>query len=187
MSSVAARTAIVLAVLAVLIALLALRACGSAGDPRPRATAPPAPASPGALARQGGRLIDGGPPAFRRQIAALRGRPIVVNQWASWCGPCRFELPFFARLARRYRGRVAFLGVNAQDSRPAARRFLASMRLPFPSFFDPSTSISREFRAGFAWPTTAFYDSRGRLVRTHAGAYPSLARLERDVRRYALE
>ena len=174
---------------AVLVALAvapALSGCGSDSS-RSGATAPAVPESPAALDRAAGRLIEGGPPAFRRQLAALRGTPIVVNQWASWCGPCRFELPFFARLSRRYRGRVAFVGVNAQDTRPAARRFLARMPLPFPSYFDPSTSISREFRAGYAWPTTAYYDERGRLVRTHAGAYRSLAQLERDVRRYALD
>ena len=175
---------------AVLVALAvapALSGCGSSDSSRSGATAPAVPESPAALDRAAGRLIEGGPPAFRRQLAALRGTPIVVNQWASWCGPCRFELPFFARLSRRYRGRVAFVGVNAQDTRPAARRFLARMPLPFPSYFDPSTSISREFRAGYAWPTTAYYDERGRLVRTHAGAYRSLAQLERDVRRYALD
>jgi len=181
--SVAARAGVTLTAVA---AALALAGCGSPDEPRAGSTTPAVPASPAALNRQAGRLIEGGPPAFRRQIAALRGTPIVVNQWASWCGPCRFELPFFARLSQRYRGRVAFVGVNAQDTRPAARRFLARMPLPFPSYFDPSTSISREFRAGYAWPTTAYYDDRGRLVRTHAGAYRSQAQLERDVRRYAL-
>jgi hypothetical protein len=96
------------------------------------------------------------------------------------------EFPFFARLAARYRGRVAFLGVDSQDSEAAARRFLRRHPTPFPHFFDPTTSVARIFEGGFAWPTTAFYDARGRLRRTHAGAYYSQAALDRDIRRHAL-
>lgn len=166
---------------ALVLAALVLAGCGA------DETAPPAPPrGPGELSRQAGRLVGGGPPAFRAQLARLRGTPVVVNQWASWCGPCRFELPFFASLAREYRGRVAFLGVNSDDGREAAIRFLRERPVPFPSFFDPSVRIAREFRGGTAWPTTAFYDARGRLVETHMGAYPSRAKLEADVREHAL-
>lgn len=164
-------------------AAVGLAACGS--DERARKAAAPVKDAQ-SLPANANRLLDGGPPAFRAQLAALGGTPVVVNQWASWCGPCRFEFPFLRRLALRYRGRVAFLGVNAQDSRQAARRFLRAYPTPFPHFFDPSTAISREFEAGFAWPTTAFYDAEGRLARTHAGSYASQAALERDIRVYAL-
>ncbi|MDP9377323.1 MAG: TlpA family protein disulfide reductase, partial [Actinomycetota bacterium] len=57
-----------------------------------------------------------------------------MNQWASWCGPCRYEFPFFATLARRYEGEVAFLGVNSQDSREPALKFLKRQPVPFPHF-----------------------------------------------------
>ncbi|HVE69055.1 MAG TPA: TlpA disulfide reductase family protein [Solirubrobacteraceae bacterium] len=148
--------------------------------------APSAPARPATALAQAPRLVGGGPEAFARQVRQLRGTPIVVNQWASWCGPCRYEFPFFRALSERYRGRVAFLGVNSQDSRDAAERFLREHPVPFPSFFDPSVKIAREFKGGFAWPTTAFYDRAGRVVNTHAGVYPSQAKLDADVRRYAL-
>ena len=171
------------------LTVLALAGCGSTAQPSNPSAISADPASLAELRRadpDASRLLGGGADEYKRRLAKARPMGLVVNQWASWCGPCRFELPFFARLSQRYRGRVAFVGVNAQDTRPAARRFLARMPLPFPSYFDPSTSISREFRAGYAWPTTAYYDDRGRLVRTHAGAYRSQAQLERDVRRYAL-
>jgi cytochrome c biogenesis protein CcmG, thiol:disulfide interchange protein DsbE len=175
-----------LAAAAGVLACMSLCACGANGGPRQTShpTTGPQPAS--LLFRQAGMLLTGGPPAFRAQLSALRGTPVVVNQWASWCGPCRFEFPFFARLAQRYRGRVAFLGVDAQDSQAAAMRFLHLYRTPYPHFFDPSTSIARQFRAGFAWPTTAFYDAAGKLSYTHAGGYSSQSALDRDIRRYAL-
>ena len=164
-----------------LVAAVVLAGCGSAND------APSSPAAPAArLNAEAGRLVGGGTGAFQRQLSALRGTPVVVNQWASWCGPCRFEFPFFGSLARSYRGRVAFLGVNSQDSRDAARRFLRQNPVPYPSFYDPDVAIARSFRGGTAWPTTAFFDRSGKRVYTHAGSYASRKVLDEDIRRYAL-
>src|SRR3712207_937525 len=68
-----------------------------------------------ALHRRAGRLIPGGRDELRRQLEALRGHPVVVNVWGSWCGPCRLELPAFQQQAVRFGREVAFLGVNARD------------------------------------------------------------------------
>jgi cytochrome c biogenesis protein CcmG/thiol:disulfide interchange protein DsbE len=169
-------TAAVLAALA-----LALAACGSEGD------APTAPAKPaGGLSSEGGKLIGGGTAAFKSQLRELKGTPVVVNQWASWCGPCKFEFPFFRALAERYRGRVAFLGVNSQDSRGPAEEFLRKNPVPYPSYFDPAVKIAREFKGGLAWPTTAFYNAQGKLVETHAGAYASQDKLDQAIKDTAL-
>jgi cytochrome c biogenesis protein CcmG/thiol:disulfide interchange protein DsbE len=138
------------------------------------------------LRKEANALLDGGPRAFKAQLAALRGTPVVVNQWASWCGPCRFEFPFFQRLAKRYAGRLAFLGVDSQDSRSDARAFLERFPVPYPHFYDKDASVARLFRGGRAWPTTAFYDRDGDLVFTHLGAYATEAKLDGDIRRYAL-
>lgn len=177
-----------------LVALLAtaaaLAACGSDD---PDIAAPPsggASASADGLAqlkREAGRLLDGGPDAFRARLAELRGHPIVVNQWASWCGPCRFEFPFFRNQAEKLNGRVAFVGVNSQDSRSAAAAFLKELPVPFPHFYDRDASVARVFRGGRAWPTTAFYNARGELVFTHQGAYATEAKLAEAIRRYALD
>lgn len=174
------------AAVAVGAALVGAAGCGSSAPERPL---PPAPAGADALPsleRQAGRLLGGGVAAFEARLAGLRGHPVVVNQWASWCGPCRYEFPFFAALATRYKGRVAFLGVNTRDSREPARRFLDRYRVPFPSYLDPDADVARRFRGGRAFPTTAYYDVRGRLVFVHAGAYATEGKLDEDIRRHLL-
>ncbi len=167
----------------------AIAGCGSEPQPAGSADAQrPASSARGlpGLKEQANRLLDGGRGAFEARLTELRGHPVVVNQWASWCGPCRFEFPFFERQARKYEGRVAFLGVNSQDSRDDAAAFLKELPVPFPHYFDPDGSVARLFRGGRAFPTTAFYDAAGKLVFTHPGAYASEAKLEEEVRRYAL-
>lgn len=168
------------ALLAASLAVLALAACGS--EPKAGATA----TSLAALSAQANQLLGGGPAAFQRQVRALHGHPVVVNQWASWCGPCRYEFPFLQHLAAQYRGRVAFLGVDAQDNKGDAEAFLKQRPLPYPSYFDLDAQTARTFKGGLAWPTTAFYDARGRLIRTHPGAYATQAKLNEDIQRYAL-
>jgi cytochrome c biogenesis protein CcmG/thiol:disulfide interchange protein DsbE len=183
------------ALLAVLVVgAVSLGACGS-GRAEPQVSEAPLaagkptrlPSELKAVRAQANRLLDGGPEAFERRLRELRGHPVVVNQWASWCGPCRFEFPFFQRLARKYEGRVAFLGVDSQDARGDAADFLRELPVPFPSYYDKDASIARLFGGGRAWPTTAFYDGDGQLTRTHLGAYASEAKLDEDIRRYALD
>jgi thiol-disulfide isomerase/thioredoxin len=162
------------------LAASGLAACGS-GD------APSAPAQPAkGLSGESGKLVGGGVPAFEAQLAKLKGTPVVVNQWASWCGPCKYEFPFFASLARKYKGRVAFLGVNSQDNVGPAKSFLKRNPVPYPSYFDPAVKIARVFKGGLAWPTTAYYDASGKLVETHAGAYASQAKLDEAIQQNAL-
>lgn len=139
------------------------------------------------LRTQANQLVDGGPTAFKSRLAELRDVPVVVNQWASWCGPCRFEFPFFQRQAEKYEGKVAFLGVDSQDSRGDAEDFLEEFPTPFPHYYDRDADIARVFEGGRAWPTTAFYNADGDLTRTHLGAYATEAKLEEDIRRYALD
>ena len=180
----------VLIILAAVAAATVLAACGSDADNAAAPASRDARASSGEpLARlksEANRLLDGGPEAFRARLAELRGHPVVVNQWASWCGPCRFEFPFFQRLARRYEGRVGFLGVDSRDTRGEATAFLKEFPVPFPHFYDKDASIARVFGGGRAWPTTAFYDASGRLAYTHIGAYASEAKLEAELREHAL-
>src|SRR4051812_22236364 len=152
---------------------------GEGGAPPKRPSAPPraqrergGPRAPRAgLHRQSARLLGGGRPAFERRVAGLKGYPVVVNKWASWCGPCRTEFPIFQSEAVKQGKRVAFVGVNAGDSRDPARRFLRATPLPFPSYVDPSEEIAKSIRAPANYPIPVFFDRRGRLVYIHQGGY----------------
>jgi cytochrome c biogenesis protein CcmG, thiol:disulfide interchange protein DsbE len=180
------------AILALAVAL-AIAGCGASGggdyggghpDYAKALAGSPAPLA--ALHRQADRLLPGGVGAYEKRLAALRGYPVVVNVWASWCGPCRFEFPVFQRLAARYGRRVAFLGVNSQDANDAARTFLGEDPVPYPSYVDPKRAIAEGVGARLGLPDTAFYDRGGRLVYLKQGPYGDPAALRADLRRYVL-
>ncbi len=143
------------------------------------------PAPLAALHAEADRLLPGGTEAFERRIAALKGYPVVVNMWASWCGPCRFEFPTLQKLSARYGRRVAFLGVDSQDSDAAASTFLEEAPVPYPSYTDPDKEIFAALHAT-GLPDTAFYDRSGKLVYLKQGPYTDTKELEADVERYAL-
>jgi cytochrome c biogenesis protein CcmG/thiol:disulfide interchange protein DsbE len=97
------------------------------------------------LARVGGPVptfdlptLDG---AERVQVSAENGRPMVINFWASWCGPCRDEAPILEGLWQTYKGRVDFVGVNVRDFNGDAREFVDRYGLTFPMAYDgPATT-----------------------------------------------
>jgi cytochrome c biogenesis protein CcmG/thiol:disulfide interchange protein DsbE len=144
------------------------------------------PAPLAALHLQGNELLGGGQDAYEKRIAALRGYPVVVNVWASWCGPCRFEFPTLQKLSAKYGKRVAFLGVDSQDSDDAARTFLAEAPVPYPSYTDPGEDIKQSLGADFGLPDTAFYDRRGELVYLKQGPYTNPDDLRNDIESCAL-
>lgn len=179
---------------ACLLAALAAAGCGTqapAGDyggPHPdyaRALAG-SPPRLAALHRQANDLLTGGVDAFEKRLASLRGRPVVVNVWASWCGDCRLEFPVLQRLSARYGKRVAFLGVDSGDSNDAAATFLSEEPVPYPSFVDPDEKIADSIGVAVGLPDTAFYDRSGRLVYLKQGPYAKLSDLRADVESCAL-
>jgi cytochrome c biogenesis protein CcmG, thiol:disulfide interchange protein DsbE len=187
------RRHLVLAGLAACLLIALAAGCGANnGNPDSRlsleqATQPLTDAPPqlAAIRRQANQLLDGGKDAFEARIAALKGHPIVVNDWASWCGPCRFEFPFLQSQASMHAKDVAFLGVDSDDSSGSAKTFLSELPLPYPSYSDPDKSIRQELH-GIGYPATVFYDRNGDVVFTHQGQYRSEADFAADIRRYAL-
>jgi cytochrome c biogenesis protein CcmG, thiol:disulfide interchange protein DsbE len=143
-----------------------------------------APAPLNRLYRQANQLLGGGPKAFDRRLSQLKGHPVVINKWASWCVPCRAEFPMFQTAATRRGTAVAFLGVNGSDKRPAALKFLRTRPLPYPSYEDPHEAIARSISAPANYPITVFLDRRGQTAFIHQGSYRSEADLIADIDRY---
>jgi cytochrome c biogenesis protein CcmG/thiol:disulfide interchange protein DsbE len=144
------------------------------------------PAPLASLHEQANELLPGGIDAYEKRIAALRGYPVVVNVWASWCGPCRFEFPHFQQAAAAFGKRVAFLGIDGQDSEDAARTFLSEAPVPYPSYSDPDEEIKESLGASFGYPDTAYYDRHGELAYLKQGPYTDASELREDIRSCAL-
>jgi len=115
----------------------------------------------------------------RVALTELRGTPVVLNFWASWCIPCKEEAPHFAAAARAYGRRVAFLGLDIQDFVADATRFLERLEVPYPSVRDGSPDTYGDYGLTGV-PETYYIDSRGRIVAHAAGAI-SGEELERDL------
>ena len=177
-------------------AALALGGSGCLSSSEDRPTAVPADKDPAAalagapaplakLHEQRNQLLNGGRRAFVARLAELRGHPVVVNKWASWCGPCRAEFPFFQKQAIERGKRVAFLGVDSQDNAGDASEFLERYPVAYPSYKDPDLDIAAEIKAVAAFPSTVFYDSKGKIAHTKVGGYSKEEQLATDIERYA--
>jgi len=145
------------------------------------------PAPLAALHRQASQVV-GSQSAFAARLRALRGYPIVVNVWASWCTACQAEYSEFASASVHYGRQVAFLGANTDDySAGAARAYLDSHPLSYPSYESSFSQLSVIAPPGIAgMPTTIFIDRAGKVVHANVGQYDSQGALDGDVQTYAL-
>jgi cytochrome oxidase Cu insertion factor (SCO1/SenC/PrrC family)/thiol-disulfide isomerase/thioredoxin len=143
--------------------------------------------SPPALAGlhdQAGRLLAGARGALAARLHELRGHPVVLNVWASWCTPCQREFPLFAAAAAHYGRRIAFLGADYEDSASDARSFLAGHPVSYPSYETSASELAGlESIAGV--PTTIFIDAAGQVVHVHIGQYDAQGTLDQDIDHYS--
>jgi cytochrome c biogenesis protein CcmG, thiol:disulfide interchange protein DsbE len=184
------------AVLLVLLVVGLIQLAGSSSPPTHRskltlaqmqASLAGSPAPLAALHAQAGQLLEGGAPELKARLAALRGRPVVINKWASWCVPCRSEFGAFQQASLALGREVAFIGIDSADtSRAAARSFLRSFPVSYPSYYDHSGSLGTKITDSAFTPVTVFFDRSGAEY-IRQGPYPNRAKLEADVRRYALD
>lgn len=102
-------------------------------------------------------------------LAAFRGKPLIINFWATWCAPCKEEMPTLQTLAELEGERLAVLAVNVREPLPRVRRYAQSAGLTFPILPDPRGDITRAWGMT-VFPTTALIDTAGRPQRVVSGA-----------------
>jgi thiol-disulfide isomerase/thioredoxin len=142
------------------------------------------PAPLAAIHAQNDQILGGGLKAFKTRLAALKGHPVVINKWGSWCTPCRGEFPVLQRVAAAKGKTVAFLGVDGHDNRGEALAFLKKFPVSYPSYADPDEKIARAIQAPANYPITVFVNRKGKVVIPHSGPYESVKALEADIKRY---
>jgi cytochrome oxidase Cu insertion factor (SCO1/SenC/PrrC family)/thiol-disulfide isomerase/thioredoxin len=142
------------------------------------------PAPLAALHQQSGQLLGAGT-ALAARLRRLRGYPVVVNAWASWCTPCQAEFPLFGSSSARYGQQVAFVGVDTNDSPGDARDFLAKHPVSYPSYQSTTGQLS-QLAPIQGLPTTIFINRAGKVVDVHAGQYESQGTLDSDIQTYAV-
>jgi cytochrome oxidase Cu insertion factor (SCO1/SenC/PrrC family)/thiol-disulfide isomerase/thioredoxin len=145
------------------------------------------PAPLAALHAQSSQLLPGGQAALDARLAKLRGYPVVVNIWGSWCIPCQKEFGLFSRASAQYGKRVAFLGADTDDGAGDARAFLRTHPVSYPSYATTDTSIDKLLPGGLAGtPTTVFIGTNGKVLSVHIGQYTSQGTLDQDIEDAAL-
>jgi cytochrome c biogenesis protein CcmG, thiol:disulfide interchange protein DsbE len=139
-----------------------------------------------ALHGQANMLLDGGSSALHARLTALKGYPVVINKWASWCVPCKEEFSAFQRVSAEYGRRVAFLGIDSEDtSRAEAAAFLRSFPVSYPSYYDQSGELGEQITDSSATPATVFIARNGHRF-IWQGQFSSEGKLRHDVEKYAL-
>jgi cytochrome c biogenesis protein CcmG, thiol:disulfide interchange protein DsbE len=139
-----------------------------------------------ALHKQADQLL-GSEPALAARVRSLRGYPIVINAWASWCVPCQSEFGLFASASANYGRQVAFLGADTNDSAGDAQSFLAQHSVSYPSYETSTSDMTNIIPQGVGdLPTTIFINRAGKLVYVHIGQYDSQGTLDADIASYAL-
>jgi thiol-disulfide isomerase/thioredoxin len=125
------------------------------------ATATPAPAF--SLERRGGGKVA---------LADLRGKVVLINFWATWCGPCRKEMPLLEQIQKRYAPLgFTMLAVNVEEDSRLFDAFLKDVPVTFPILLDPANGVSKLYNVS-AMPSTVIVDRKGNVRYVHQGYQP---------------
>jgi len=142
-----------LPVLLLLLASLATPAAATTPQPAPEFALP---------ARDGGEIA----------LSSLKGQVVMINFWATWCGPCRQEMPLLEQIHARYEPLgFTLLGVNVEPDSSAATRWLEGTPVSFPILFDTKNAVAEQFGV-LGMPSTVFVDREGRVRHVHRGYKP---------------
>ncbi|PKM20968.1 MAG: TlpA family protein disulfide reductase [Gammaproteobacteria bacterium HGW-Gammaproteobacteria-15] len=114
------------------------------------------------------------------RLAEQRGDIMLINFWASWCGPCIQEMPALDKLAQKYQMLgVQVWGVNVENDSSAAKAYLSKVLVAFPILFDVDNSVSKDYRVE-AMPTTVILDKDGKVRSVHRGYKPGYEKKYED-------
>ena len=105
-----------------------------------------------------------------RKLSELRGKPLIINVWASWCGPCRAEMGSLERLSRRFNGKqFNLIGVSTDDHANLAMQFLRRAKVSFDNYHDRNLLLE-DMLGAYTIPLTVLVDAQGRVVKKVRGA-----------------
>jgi len=104
-----------------------------------------------------------------RLLSDFRGKPLIINVWASWCGPCQAEMPSLQRLAKRAGQQVQVIGISTDDYHERAESFVRTFDIGFPNFIDSKLRLEHMLGAE-RLPLTLLVDAQGKVVAKHFGA-----------------
>lgn len=114
------------------------------------------------------------------RLSELQGQVVMINFWASWCGPCRQEMPHLEAIHKEYVDYgFTLLGVNVDEKQELAEKLLAQIPVSFPILFDPSSSVSKKYNID-AMPTTILIDRDGNLRHLHRAYRPGFEDMYRN-------
>jgi cytochrome c biogenesis protein CcmG, thiol:disulfide interchange protein DsbE len=163
------------AVVAALLALLAWKVTQGESEVTAELARGGAPTAPGFTLER----LDG---KGDLSLESLRGRPVVLNFWASWCNPCKDEAPLLEEASKRWAGKVAFVGVDVKDFRGDARKFLERYGVTYPNVYDgKGSTIGRYGVTGY--PETYFIDADGKVRFRIAGPVEDAEDVDDGIRR----
>ncbi len=105
----------------------------------------------------------------KKALADYRGSVVLLNFWATWCGPCRREMPALDRLARRYRDQgLTVLGISLDEEPAVVKSFIRRLDVRFPILHDPEQEVARAYKV-FAYPTSFLLDRQGTVRAVYLG------------------
>lgn len=110
--------------------------------------------------------------SVKTSLAARKGTVTVVPYWASWCSPCRIEMPLLQNVQRTYGAKADFLGINFKDDRSSAKSFLSAFKITFPSIYDETgRNVQKLGNSPAGPPFTMIVDKAGRVAAFYVGRY----------------